>query len=84
MGLQNFMPLMLDNTSTVCWKLRNDERVICLEKTNVRYVTENEVPDKADFASIDVSFISLTKVLEPVLNIMNEKAQTRLSYKASV
>lgn len=57
------------------WKLRNDERVVCLEKTNVRYVTENEVPDKADFASIDVSFISLTKVLEPVLNIMNEKAQ---------
>ena len=41
------------------WKLRNDERVVCLEKTNVRYVTHEQVPDEGDFASIDVSFISL-------------------------
>ena len=54
------------------WKLRNDPRVVCLEKTNVRYVTQEHVPDAADFASIDVSFISLTKVLPAVLGIMKE------------
>lgn len=54
------------------WKLRTDERVVCLEKTNVRYVTDEQVPDLADFASIDVSFISLTKVLPAVLNVMGE------------
>ncbi len=52
------------------WKLRTDERVVCLEKTNVRYITANEVPDKANFASIDVSFISLTKILKAVLDVM--------------
>ncbi|MFI3175380.1 MAG: TlyA family RNA methyltransferase [Bacillota bacterium] len=56
------------------WKLRTDERVVCLEKTNVRYITEKEVPDQADFASIDVSFISLTKILKAVLNVMAEEA----------
>ena len=45
------------------WKLRTDERVINLERTNFRYVTENEVPDKLDFASVDVSFISLKLIL---------------------
>ena len=45
------------------WKLRNDERVVCMEKTNIRYVTGEHVPDRIQFASIDVSFISLTKVL---------------------
>ena len=54
------------------WKLRNDPRVVCLEKTNVRYVTQEQVPDAADFASIDVSFISLTKVLPAVLGVMKE------------
>ncbi len=54
------------------WKLRNDPRVVCLEKTNVRYITQAEVPEAADFASIDVSFISLTKVLPAVLNIMKD------------
>lgn len=57
------------------WKLRNDERVVCLEKTNVRYVTHEQVPDEGDFASIDVSFISLTKVLPAVLGILGEKGQ---------
>ena len=52
------------------WKLRNDERVVCLEKTNVRYVTHEQVPDEGDFASIDVSFISLTKVLPAVLGVL--------------
>jgi len=57
------------------WKLRTDERVVCLEKTNVRYITHEEVPDEADFASIDVSFISLTKVLPAVLGILHENGK---------
>lgn len=59
----------------LAWKLRNDERVVCMEKTNIRYVTEADVPDKIDFVSIDVSFISLTKVLLPVKALMAEGAQ---------
>ena len=47
----------------LAWKLRNDERVVCMEKTNIRYVTREDIPDPIDFSSIDVSFISLTKVL---------------------
>lgn len=57
------------------WKLRNDPRVVCLEKTNVRYVTHEQVPEEGDFASIDVSFISLTKVLPAVLGVLGEKGQ---------
>ena len=54
----------------LAWKLRNDERVVCMEKTNIRYVTPEEIPDKIQFVSIDVSFISLTKVLGPVKGLM--------------
>ena len=57
------------------WKLRIDPRVVCLERTNVRYATEEQVPDKCDFSSIDVSFISLTKVLPAVLNLLNENGK---------
>ena len=42
------------------WKLRKDERVICMEKTNIRYVTRQQVPEPVSFVSIDVSFISLS------------------------
>lgn len=59
----------------LAWKLRNDERVVCMEKTNVRYITEEQVPDKPEFASVDVSFISLTKVIPPALVVMAENAQ---------
>ena len=45
------------------WKLRNDPRVVCMEKTNIRYVTPEDLGEPVDFSSIDVSFISLTKVL---------------------
>lgn len=45
----------------LAWKLRNDERVVCMEQTNFRYVTPEDIPDALDFASVDVSFISLTK-----------------------
>ena len=48
------------------WKLRQDPRVVCMEKTNIRYVTPDQIAERPDFASIDVSFISLTKVLLPV------------------
>ena len=59
----------------LAWKLRNDERVVCMEKTNVRYITGEQVPDKPQFASVDVSFISLTKVIPPALNVMSDDAQ---------
>lgn len=54
------------------WKLRNDERVVCMEKTNIRYVTLDDIAAPVDFASIDVSFISLTKVLTPVRELLCE------------
>lgn len=50
----------------LAWKLRNDERVVCMEKTNIRYVTREQIAEPIEFSSIDVAFISLTKVLEPV------------------
>ncbi|MGN0523275.1 MAG: TlyA family RNA methyltransferase [Eubacterium sp.] len=53
----------------LAWKLRTDERVINLERTNFRYVTNEQVPEKIDFASVDVSFISLYHIL-PVLNTL--------------
>ena len=54
----------------LAWKLRNDERVVCMEKTNIRYVTPEDIADQIQFVSIDVSFISLTKVLGPVKELM--------------
>ena len=57
------------------WKLRNDERVICMERTNIRYVTNEDVNDLIDFSSIDVSFISLTKVLIPVRNLLTNDGE---------
>lgn len=59
----------------LAWKLRNDERVVCMEKTNIRYVTPEDIADKIDFSSIDVSFISLTKVLLPVKNLLTDDGQ---------
>lgn len=56
----------------LAWKLRSDERVINLERTNFRYVTEEQIPDKLDFASVDVSFISLYHIL-PVMNKLLKK-----------
>ena len=50
-------------TNQLAWKLRSDERVVCMEKTNFRYVTEKEIPEQSDFAGADVSFISLSKIL---------------------
>jgi len=57
------------------WKLRNDPRVVCMERTNIRYVTPEDLEEKAEFVSIDVSFISLTKVLPPVRELMEDGAE---------
>lgn len=54
------------------WKLRNDERVVCMEKTNFRYVTDADIREPIDFASVDVSFISLTKILIPARNLLRQ------------
>ena len=55
----------------LAWKLRIDPRVVCMEKTNIRYVTPEDIGEPVDFSSIDVSFISLTKVLGPVKEILS-------------
>ena len=57
------------------WKLRNDPRVVCMEKTNIRYVLPEDIEEKVEFSSIDVSFISLTKVLLPVRNLLTEEGE---------
>ena len=61
-------------TNQLAWKLREDERVVSMEKTNIRYVTEGQIPEKADFASVDVSFISLTKVLPTAVKLLRDEA----------
>lgn len=54
----------------LAWKLRTDERVVNLERTNFRYITREQVPDKIDFASVDVSFISLKLILPAAKNLL--------------
>ncbi|MDE6740082.1 MAG: TlyA family RNA methyltransferase [Lachnospiraceae bacterium] len=55
----------------LAWKLRSDERVVCMEKTNFRYVTSEDITEQVDFGSVDVSFISLTKILIPARNLLH-------------
>lgn len=57
------------------WKLRQDDRVVCMEKTNFRYVTPEDIPDVLDFASVDVSFISLDKILTPAYALLKEQGE---------
>ena len=52
------------------WKLRCDERVVCMERTNIRYVTPEDIKELLDFASIDVSFISLRTIMPAVINLL--------------
>lgn len=59
----------------LAWKLRQDPRVVCMEKTNIRYVEPKDIDEKAAFVSIDVSFISLKKVLTPVKALMADGAE---------
>ena len=56
------------------WRLRNDSRVVLLERTNIRYVDRAVVPEAIDLAVIDVSFISLTLVLPAVVHLLNKSA----------
>lgn len=59
----------------LAWSLRQDDRVICMEKTNIRYVTQDKIGCKIDFSSIDVSFISLTKVLPVLYDLLTEDGE---------
>lgn len=59
----------------LAWKLRNDPRVVNLERTNMRKVTRKQVPDEIDFFSVDVSFISLKLILPVARELMSENAQ---------
>jgi 23S rRNA (cytidine1920-2'-O)/16S rRNA (cytidine1409-2'-O)-methyltransferase len=59
----------------LAWSIRNDERVVCLERTNARYLTTEQIPDPLDFASIDVSFISLKLILPALRPLMKETGQ---------
>ena len=57
------------------WKLSNDNRVVCMEKTNFRYMVPEDIEDEPDFASVDVSFISLTKILLPARALLKENGE---------
>ena len=57
------------------WKLRTDERVVCMERTNIRYVTPEDIGVPLDFASIDVSFISLKTIMPAVKNLLGDKGE---------
>ena len=62
-------------TNQLAWKLRQDERVVSMEKTNIRYVTPEDIADPIAFFSVDVAFISLKKVLEPVKALLTPDGQ---------
>lgn len=62
-------------TNQLDWKLRSDPRVVCMEKTNIRYLLPEQLDEKPEFASIDVAFISLTKVLRPVRELLTPDGQ---------
>ncbi|WP_238916005.1 TlyA family RNA methyltransferase [Clostridium sp. YIM B02555] len=57
------------------WKLRTDERVVCMERTNIRYVTLEDIGEPLDFASIDVSFISLKKIMPATLGLLKDTGE---------
>ena len=59
----------------LAWKLRNDERVVCMEKTNFRYMVRDDIQDDLDFASVDVSFISLSKILPPAKALLKPEGE---------
>ena len=59
----------------LAWKLRSDPRVVCLERTNARYLSREQVPEELAFASVDVSFISLKLILPPLAALLAEGGQ---------
>lgn len=60
----------------LAWKLRTDERVVNLERTNFRYVTTEQIPDSLDFCSVDVSFISLGLIIPVMKDLMQDNAES--------
>lgn len=60
-------------TNQLAWKIRNDPRVISRERFNIRYMTPDDIPEAVDLAVIDVSFISLTRILGPVFSVLKEE-----------
>ncbi len=62
-------------TNQLDWKLRSDPRVVCMEKTNIRYLQPEQIGEAPSFASIDVAFISLRKVLLPVRELLTPDGQ---------
>ena len=58
----------------LAWKLRTDERIVNLERTNFRYVTKEQIPDSLDFCSVDVSFISLSIIVPVMKTLMSDNA----------
>ena len=59
----------------LAWKLRSDPRVVCLERTNARYLSRQEIPEEPDFSSVDVSFISLKLILPAIAGVLREGGQ---------
>ncbi len=65
----------------LAWSLRCDDRVVCMEKTNFRHMVPGDIDEEPDFASVDVSFISLTKILIPARNLIKTGAQMAVLVK---
>ncbi len=59
----------------LAWSLRSDSRVVCLERTNARYLSHDQVPEEPDFSSVDVSFISLKLILPAIAGVLRERGQ---------
>ena len=59
----------------LAWQLRSDSRVVCLERTNARYLTREQIPDELDFASVDVSFISLRLILPALRGLLSPQGE---------
>jgi len=59
----------------LAWKLRQDSRVVLLERTNIRYLEKDRIPELIDISTIDVSFISLSKVMQKVLEFLKETGE---------
>ena len=62
-------------TNQLAWKLRSDERVVCLERTNARYLSHELIPEEPDFSSVDVSFISLKLILPAIAGVLRDGGQ---------
>lgn len=65
----------------LAWRLRSDDRVICMERTNARYLNQDTLPEKIDWVVCDVSFISLTKVLPSIRMILKDNGQALVLIK---